>query len=226
MSLRSFARRAAAVAALSCTASFAHAGTLDTTGWISPPPEVFSVTAPGISESVYTGGFTGDFNGIPIEFWCFELNQYFNPGSSYTYDSSELTDPIYYPALGQLFNQHSFGATVSPLASAAFQLAVWEIRYDSAPGHLPYDVTTGQFSAVGDLPTIVLANSWLSGLAGPTRTVTLLHNPETQDFITIGSPGRDCCRDVPEPTPLPLLALGLSSMVFIAARRSRKARGL
>ena len=140
--------------------------------------------------------------------------------------TSELTDPTYYPALGQLFNQHIFDALVSPVASAAFQLAVWEIRYDSAPGHLDYNVTTGAFTAVGDLPTIVLANSWLSGLAGPTRTVTLLHNAEAQDFITIGSPGRDCCREVPEPTPLPLLALGLGGMAYIATRRSRKARGL
>jgi len=226
MSLRSFAGQAAAAAAITCVASFATAGTLNTTGWVAPPPEIFTVTSPVSNDNDYTGGFTGDFNGVPINFWCFELNQYFNLGSPYTYEASDLADPVYYPAIGQLFNQHSFGATVSPVASAAFQLAIWEIRYDSAPGHLPYDLTTGQLTAVGDLPTIALANSWLNGLAGPSRVVTLLHSDTNHDFITIGSPGRDCCRDVPEPTTLPLMGLALGGMAFIASRRSRKARGL
>ena len=223
MKIRSFFRGAAlagAACAALCSAPFASSTVLVTTDWAAPPPLNFSIISPVVTANESAGAFTGTFGGTPIIFWCFELNQFFNLGGTYT--TEYAAQPLSNGPLGQLFNQHIGGATASNVTSAAFQLAVWEILYDSGP----YDVTTGAFRASGNAAAISLANTWLSGLSGPTRVVTLLHAANNQDFVTVGTPGRDCCLNVPEPSTVPLLGLAFAGMAFIVSRRNRKSSGL
>ncbi len=101
------------------------------------------------------------------------------------------------------------GAVNNEFSSAAFQLAVWEISYDTdttlvGPG--AYFVDAAQFQ-----PGITdLAESWLavvrSGAPLPSQTLMLLTAPGTQDIITT-------------PTPGATLLLGLASLTALRRRR-------
>ncbi|MBL8758205.1 MAG: hypothetical protein JNK35_07250 [Phycisphaerae bacterium] len=100
-------------------------------------------------------------------------------------------------------------SVVDPNSSAAFQLALWELCYDTdatlvGPG--AYFVDAGQFQ-----PGITdLAESWLavvrSGAVLPRPSLVLLTAPGTQDVITIPGPG----------------AVSLLSLAGLAAFRRRR----
>ncbi len=115
------------------------------------------------------------------------------------------------------------GATSSLVNSVAFQLAIWEIRYETTT--LPnYNLAagipaSGNFYATSADPTAVAqANTWLQNLPlTSSYTVSLLHSDNEQDFV-YGTrlPLR---RDLPEPSPLPLLGLGVAAMMFSIRRR-------
>lgn len=237
---RSCARRAlltSAAAAAFIAAAPTHAGpTLTPTGWASPPPgyETFSVHVGslGLDGSVSAGGFTGTWGPDTVLFWCYELNEFFSFGNAYTdYTATTVSDPVANTALSRLFTEAggSAAADSSDDTSAAFQLAVWEIKYDTGG---PYKLDSGNFQVAydhGNIPNAVtIAQGWLDALSlgGPAAyTITLLSsvgNPGHQDFIMGSTTVRQ--ERVPEPSPIPLLGAGLMAMIF-ALRRRQGARG-
>ncbi len=174
-----------------------------------------------IGGSTSAGAFQGTWGGNPITFWCIELTQYFSFGNSYEYAASLPNNPTF-TLLGRLFTA-AYGAALSDAAhSAAFQLAIWEINYDS--GNL--DLGTGAFRVTnnfGNATTVALAQSWLSGLLGTpdNSDVYLLSNRAHQDFITglrVTNPPPKT--DVPEPATGALLGLALTAMVLVGRRQS------
>jgi hypothetical protein len=191
---------------LALAAAPVHADTLHTTTWIAPPPDVFTLHRDGKTDQpgIQVGGFKGTWNGVDILFWCFDLDQNFNFRTDYgdytasTYASPQLDDIQRLFSIG--FSQ-VFGA---PHASAAFQLALWNIEYDGDA-----DVASGSFRASGGSSTAVtLANDLLGGLhdpgvSGAGWTITRFTSLRHQDFIMgVHEPSRD----VPEPAA-PALAL-------------------
>jgi len=202
----------------------AGATSLIGTGYSAVGSDPVSVTAP--SASTNAGSFVGTWNGLPITFWCFELTQYFSFGVEYT-DYTE--SPASNPDLARLFEEvgGAAGATSTLVKSVAFQLAVWEIRYETTT--LPnYNLTpgipaSGNFYATSADPAAVAqANTWLQNLPlTSSYTVLLLHSDNEQDFV-YGTP--TLRQNLPEPSPLPLLGLGLAAMMFSIRRRAPSSR--
>lgn len=170
------------------------------------------------------GGFTGTWDGDPLIFWCVELSETFSFGTTYPYGASLPDTPIF-TLLGKLFN-NAFGSALSDAAhSAAFQLAVWEIFFDS--GDLRLD--NGVFQVVGtngNNDAVTFAQQWLDGLASPSSidnvNVFYLVNDGHQNFITNSSSLRVTTQQVPEPSSILLIALALGAATVIGRRRFRR----
>jgi hypothetical protein len=204
---------AAVAGAALCATPLARADLV--TGGFANGYETFSVTAPA-ANNVPTGGFTGVWDGTPIIFFCFELTQYFSPGTTYTdYTASNPSSPQFM-LLGELFTEAFAHATDTPDNSAAFQLAIWEILYENTT---PTDLRSGGFHVLSDnghTLTVNQANFLLTHLPSTsTYTITELYSREHQNFI-FGTP---TSHETPEPSPLPLLGIGLGAIVLVAARR-------
>ena len=207
----------AALAFFTCPIAFATP--LQTGGFVINPALSFSVGNPGYSGPA--GGFSGIWDpspgaNIPINYWCFDLQHTFNPGSTYDYTASILSNS----AISSLFHEAggSAGALSSNITSAAFQLAIWEIEYDS-----DRNLATGSFQVAlpggGDaLAAYNQAQAWLAGLGGaPADYVIVLlastTDPQHQNFITDFSIPQ-LQRNLPEPSSLPLAAIGMAAMLM------------
>jgi hypothetical protein len=205
---------AATAGAALCAVPVAHADSLHTIGFANGS-EIFSVTAPS-ANNVQTGAFSGTWNGSPIVFFCFELTQYFSFGNTYyDYTASNPSGPTF-TLLSELFTEGFAHALDSPDNSAAFQLAIWEILYENTS---PTDLRGGSFHVLSDnghTATVNEANYLLTHLPSTgLYAITLLDSPEHQNFIF----GTLSLRQVPEPSPLPLVGIGLAAMILVALRR-------
>jgi hypothetical protein len=127
--------------------------------------------------------------------------------------------------LSQLFTEAYPAATSDEQHSAAFQLAVWEIIYDSAS----LDLAGGAFTASGgNAGTLALAQQWLRNLAGFTGgyNLFLLRSPHSQDFVTTGLTFGRLATAVPEPGSIALFAIGLLGLYgILRLPRARRSAG-
>lgn len=236
MELRKLARRTAAALITFATigaSAIASAGTLYPTGYLYPPAEQFGLATGGTSNgSPHAGAFVGTFDelpldglpGDPIVFFCVELNQYFSFGGSYEYTESQ-PDNETFTRLGRLFTS-SFGLINNPQSSAAFQLAVWEIYFDtdlSLTNAAGFHVVNNY----GHAATVTMAQGWLDNLANSPDTydVFLLTNSRHQNFVH-GTPVLlpDPPPELPEPASVALAAIALLAMFAMLRRRAARAR--
>jgi len=208
---------AAAAGAALCAMPVARADLLHTIGFANGY-ETFSVTAPS-ANNVPTGAFSGIWNGQPIVFFCAELTQYFSFGNNYTdYTASNPSGPTF-TLLSELFTEGFAHALDSPDNSAAFQLAVWEIFFESGS---PTDLRGGSFHVLSDnghSPTVDAANYLLTHLPSTgLYTITFLDSPAHQNFVF----GTLNLREAPEPSPLSLVGIALTAMIFRVTRGWRR----
>ena len=175
-----------------------------------------------------TGAFVGteDPGAIPITFFCFQLTESFSFGNPYAYDDSAVSGGKY-DTLGELFTEAFATATASPLNSAAFQLAVWEILEETTPGSLSPGVGQGSFYVTndhGNAATVAAANALIAGLPSTsTYGIRLLNSDTNQDFVYGVT---STLFKVPEPGPLSLVARGADRALRRTSSRRREARGL
>ncbi|MBX9628176.1 MAG: hypothetical protein K2X82_30540 [Gemmataceae bacterium] len=177
------------------------------------------------------GGFAD-----PTATFCVQLSQYISTGQAYTFQ----VDPVAAaagPAVGKLFEtlwaghyDPAWGANgfTGSTASAAFQLAVWELVYDGA-GAL--DVAGGNFQVKKpNGAAATLAQGWLTAL--PTdpnlfgtkyagQELVWLSHPTAQDQLAMrASPREPQAAPVPAPAGLVLGLIGAAGCGLARFRRN------
>jgi hypothetical protein len=192
-----------------------------------------------------------------IATFCLEPNQHISPGGSYNYDIVPLTASPQSPAIptadqtmtdaaadgirelwaryrDQIVNPTATsGSVANPTGSsaderaAAFQLAVWELVYDTADKYL--GDRSGAFFATEGGNAITIANDWLDTLNGDfasSETLVGLTNSDVQDQMTIVPAGSVPSEGVAVPTPSAAggAALVLGSIGLVGVIRRRRYR--
>ena len=225
---------AAAVSLALSAASVAQAGVL--TG-SSLSGEGVTINYNGAATATTAGVFTGTFDvdgagptpAVNVLFWCVDIFKHVTNPFSYSgytaaiFESPPLTfDASRQQNLARLF-ANNFGTALSDAQhSAAFQLAIWDVLFDSDANLSTSGA--GQFGVTaGNATTIGMAQTYVNGLSNPVPPLVAIQftSADHQDFITPGLvPGLNCERcQVPEPSPLPLLVIGAAGMLFAMRRR-------
>jgi hypothetical protein len=180
-------------------------------------PQNFHAFCVEINQPVYVGGASNTYANV-ISLAGATTQTLGDPS-----DNPVTFDPTRVLMLERLWG--GFESTVTtPLLADAFQLAVWELAFDT-----DHTLTTGILRAsAADLATLNsvanTAQGWLAQVANlnvslPLQSLLLLTDPNVQDLIT-ASPDSP---HVPEPSTLALAGIALGS-VAVGRWRSRRGR--
>ncbi len=213
-----------ALACILAMASQARADDVTFTGFAHGSQSVsFSLTAPNAvaSGTVNAGGFATILNGSPsFVTYCVDLYQTIAFGTLYPEYGAPGTTHVFannraYADLGRLYA--NAGVVDTSVEEAAFQIAVWEIAYETTAG--AYSLASGAASFSGGTAdssgALGLAASWLGGLGnGAGRSINVIESAAHQDVIF--SP-------VPEPSTYMLMLAGLMATVEISRRKRTRA---
>jgi len=181
----------------------------------------FSLVAPNAvaSGSVSAGGFATVLNGGPsFVTYCVDLYQHISFGTLYPEYTAPGTTHVFansraYADLGRLYA--NAGVVDTSVEEAAFQIAVWEIAYETTPG--AYALGSGAASFSGGSAAggaLGLAATWLAGLGnGAGLGIKVIESPDHQDVIYA---------PVPEPSTYMLMLAGLLATVEISRRKRQQ----
>ena len=182
----------------------------------------FSLVAPNAvaSGSVSAGGFATVLNGGPsFVTYCVDLYQHISFGTLYSDYTAPGSTHVFannraYADLGRLYA--NAGVVDTSIEEAAFQIAVWEIAYETTPG--AYALGSGAASFSGGSAAggaLGLAATWLSGLGNDAgRSISVIESTDHQDVIFA---------PVPEPSSYMLMLAGLLATVEISRRKRNHA---
>ena len=207
---------ASAVALTAClAASSAQADNVLFTGFADGSENV-TLSTTVRNGTVPAGGLATSLNGGPsFTTYCIDLVDTITfgvtytdytqvPGASFIFPNSDA-----YLDLSKLFGLA--GNPVGATMEAAFQMAVWEIVYETGP---TYNLAAGSATFAGSAGATSQAATWLATLAslsgGPALTV--LSSQLAQDVIYA---------PVPEPETYALMLAGLAVLGSIAKRRAK-----
>ena len=183
----------------------------------------FSLIAPNVTASgtVNAGGFATILNGSPsFVTYCVDLYQHIAFGTLYPEYTAPGTSHVFannraYADLGRLYA--NAGVVDTALEEAAFQIAVWEIAYETTAGAYALGSGAASFSGgtAASSGALGLAATWLSGLGnGAGRSISVIESRDHQDVIFA---------PVPEPSTYMLMLAGLMATVEISRRKRKQA---
>jgi hypothetical protein len=212
-----------------------------------------SVKVRNTADQVQYNGSGGQFKGYFytdegknadefFRFFCIDLSQVAAGGpftylaSSYQNDAVARLFDIAYPnkPLGDFYDgaATAFGAFASGVLSSAFQLALWEVFFETEPS---FSLTAGTFfSGISPNPAgqdrekaVAQADAWLAQVnrgEGSEAGWTLYRftNDSKQDYLSAvyrEPPQTTTERTVPEPGTLAMLGLGIAALGAIRMRR-------
>lgn len=141
-----------------------------------------TVTISGVENgNFYAGAFdvTDTVTGTGYMAFCFELDQNLSLPTDYAVNQTAPST-----AVGGLLNNlftNSFSEVVDATSAAAFQVAIWEIVYDS--GNL--GLSSGTFMASAPSDVLMAAGDFLMDLAGTSSDYNLsfFRSDSSQDLI-------------------------------------------
>ena len=254
MEKKSVVKALAACLLMAGTPAFA-ANVVHTIGWTVNNPDSSSsrgasVTATSVeylpesgvfqskSGTVGAGEFDVSLNGSPtFEAICTDIFHSLSFGKNYSDWTISTAATLYTDerakALGKLWTLAHDGAGndshQSNAKSAAFNLAVWEIVYESKRegGHLVFNLGNGAFTGSNSATSV--AQGWLNAIQVPnTIAVTPLYALHSIGGGTgkgiDGTITQDLLTPVPEPETYAMFLAGLGMMGAVARRRgARKA---
>ncbi len=189
-----------------------------------------NITSVPTSGSVKTVRFGWDRNdtagpgvdstiGDSFTTYCIDLAQHVSPNTSYTFNVMSSVE--YGFTIAQNYLLSVLWADYLPLAnsndnSAAFQLAVWELVYDT-DGSL----STGSFKANSPAASKSIAQGWLDTIVSPGYVAT---NPLPTLRILQSDTAQDQLTAITTPVPAPGAGmLTLAGCGLLATRRRRSA---
>ena len=231
--MKSFHQTLLALVALSVGLAYAPvagADPLKATGFAVGYENV-TLTSPGfvLGPTVHAGAF--DLNPpAGIIAYCIDIFQTLSFGSLYTdYSTSTLAADGVLSAtrkseISQLFHGFYDTSLTSSTNSAAFQLALWEIAYETNGNPLNVDgASAGKGTTYATSPNtpagvITTADTWLAGLGAFSTDLdgfTTYRSASHQDLISYHG------QRVPEPATATLLVAGLGLLAFVARRKEK-----
>jgi hypothetical protein len=184
----------------------------------------FSVSYPDPTKNasgyVWAGGFATVDGAASFVSYCVDLYQHIGFGELYPEYGAPGTGHVFandraYTDLGRLYSVA--GVVDTSIKEAAFQIAVWEIAYETNAG--PYSLggpgNASFFGGTADSSgALLLASQWLAGLdSGAPRGVNVIESELHQDMIT---------SSVPEPSTYMLMIAGLLAGAEISRRKRRR----
>lgn len=176
---------------------------------------------PGVDGRVKAGLFhlSGDDGFGDFVAFCVDLVQYLHDPTTYEIKPDLFASPVL-DNIGKLFTSALGGGTIASvidtsLEAAGFQLALWEILYDSGNG---FDLTAGDFRETENVLARGQAQSYLNALGADADgyAFTFLYSATKQDVVTA---------EPVEPVPLPatgvLMLAGLGGLAALHRRGKR-----
>ena len=209
--------------AFACTLAFAGQACADDvtfTGFAHGSQTVnFSLFLPNTvaSGAVNAGGFATILDGSPsFVSYCVDLYQHITFGTLYPEYTAPGTSHVFSNtarAYGDLGRLYSVAGTVdNSVEEAAFQIAAWEIAYETQDGAYGLGDGTARFSGgtAASSGALMLASTWLTGLgAGTDVGINVIESRDHQDVIFA---------PVPEPSTVALMLGGLAATAGFARR--------
>ncbi|GEM_PF-731113 len=169
------------------------------------------------------GEFKGTLNGKSFKTYCLDLHEEFYFNQSYSDYHLTTLDPGRALNMGRLITKYRADVDTA-LESAAFQVALWEILYETDP---TYKLTSGAFTETKlDNGVRTLAQGWLSNLGTVSNVYVFklesLGHYDNRHHWVAGHQDFLVTTPVPEPSTYALMSAGLLGIGFVVRRRSRR----
>lgn len=142
-------------------------------------------------EGYPVGSVKGTINGILVDFYCIQYNQYVNIGQEWEAEATPVLLDTLHARAAWLFEQIPSNTT----QTGSIQYAAWNLFYAGAPDN-----------------TESLEWQALSEGKNPEGDWLIVSHPKIQDFLTPGNP-------VPEPRSYALAACGIAFLIALKTKR-------